>query len=113
MPTQKLVQIRDTNLKTNGLMRVDIHAPNAPIAAILAKVAALNNLWNRAIPLIEGGMSAELGKRVVLLTGSYVKQLKGVVQHVSSVPAPGHVYLQRKGYDPNTKTFWVWLVVKP
>lgn len=108
----KLVQVKDTSVKSNGLMRVEIHAPNAAIAAVLEKIALLNTLWSKAIPIIESEMSAKLGRRVVLLTGSYIKQSKGQVQHVSTIPAPGHVYYARKGYDPTTKTFWVWVVVK-
>jgi len=95
-------------------MRVEIHAPTPAIAAILQKVALLNTAWSKAMPLIEAEMSAKLGRKVVLLTGSYVKQKKGQVIAVSTVKPllPGYIYLQRKGWDAATQIFYVWVVVK-
>ncbi|MEF2280377.1 hypothetical protein V3W47_18950 [Deinococcus sp. YIM 134068] len=94
------------------MVQVRYQTDSAAGRAVLAKLATVNSLWNKAIPILERELSAKLGRTVKLLSGNYVKQSKGVVSYHGAVPIPGATYLQRKGYDAVKGEFYVWVVIK-
>lgn len=102
----------DKSAKVGGLCQVRYQATHPNARALLRKVAELNGTWNKYRAAMEGELSKSMGRPVVLLAGNYVKQAKGVVSYHGPVKIPGSQYLQRKGYDTRTNTFWLWVIIK-
>lgn len=102
----------DKSAKVGGLVQVRYQATHPNARTLLKKVAELNGTWNKYKTAMEAELAKALGRKVLLLNGNYVKQSKGVVSYHGPVKIPGAVYLQRKGYDTRTNTFWLWVIVK-
>lgn len=117
----------DKNARVGGLVCLEYHATHPVARAVCAGLAAAKGLWDNGLlgkPAIKAVVQEEAtayirrelkdpARSVVLLSGNYVKQSKGVVSYHGTNPLKGSfIPGGRKSWNPTTGVFRMWAVIK-